>query len=106
MPQAPRLGVSEFSAQQIRAANAVHPITARQTEYSLWTRNMEWVLAQGDDMVVIPGTRSIERLKEHHGAPNVTFSSDELSEIRRHLPKETVGARYEESVRTWRSESR
>ena len=35
------LGVSEFSAEQIRAAHAVHPITALQTEYSLWSRDVE-----------------------------------------------------------------
>jgi aryl-alcohol dehydrogenase-like predicted oxidoreductase len=35
------IGVSEFSAEQLRAAHAVHPITALQTEYSLWTRNVE-----------------------------------------------------------------
>lgn len=168
------LGVSEFSAAQIRAAHAVHPITALQTEYSLWTRNVEddgildvcrelgiafvaysplgrgfltgaipnrealdesdwrrsnprfseqalaenarfvelirdvaakknatpaqvalaWVLTQGEDIFVIPGTRSVERLKENLGAWNVAFTAGELSEIRDHLPKETVGARY------------
>jgi aryl-alcohol dehydrogenase-like predicted oxidoreductase len=35
------LGLSEVSAQTIRKAHAVHPITAVQTEYSLWTRNPE-----------------------------------------------------------------
>ena len=35
------LGLSEVSATTLRKANAVHPITAVQTEYSLWTRNPE-----------------------------------------------------------------
>lgn len=35
------LGVSEFSVEQLRRAHAVHPITALQTEYSLWTRHVE-----------------------------------------------------------------
>lgn len=35
------LGLSEVSADTIRKAHAVHPITAVQTEYSLWTRNPE-----------------------------------------------------------------
>jgi aryl-alcohol dehydrogenase-like predicted oxidoreductase len=35
------IGLSEVSAATIRAAHAVHPITAVQTEYSLWTRNPE-----------------------------------------------------------------
>lgn len=168
------IGVSEFSAEQIRAAHAVHPITALQTEYSLWTRNIEddgtldtcrelgisfvaysplgrgflagsianrealdqndwrrsnprfsegaiaqnarfvelirdvaakknatpaqvalaWVLAQGEDIFMIPGTRQIDRLKENLGAWNVALSPGELSEIRGRLPKETAGARY------------
>ncbi|MBO9650523.1 MAG: aldo/keto reductase [Variovorax sp.] len=35
------LGLSEVSAATVRRAHAVHPITAVQTEYSLWTRNPE-----------------------------------------------------------------
>jgi aryl-alcohol dehydrogenase-like predicted oxidoreductase len=35
------IGVSEVSAATLRKANAVHPISAVQTEYSLWTRNPE-----------------------------------------------------------------
>ncbi len=168
------IGVSEFTPEQIRAAHAVHPITALQTEYSLWTRNVEndgvletcrelgiafvaysplgrgfltgaipnrealdagdwrrdnprftdealaenirfveliqdiaankgataaqvalaWVLAQGEDVFMIPGTRRIERLKENLGAWNVQFTADELTEIRGRLPRETAGARY------------
>ena len=167
------IGVSEFSAEQLRDAHAVHPITALQTEYSLWTRDVEdgildacrelgiafvaysplgrgfltgaipnrdaldasdwrrenprfseealaenarfvalikeiaaqknasaaqvalaWVLAQGEDIFTIPGTRRIERLEENLGALKVQFSEAELSEIRSRLPKETAGARY------------
>jgi aryl-alcohol dehydrogenase-like predicted oxidoreductase len=168
------LGLSEFSAEQIRAAHAVHPITALQSEYSLWTRNVEaegvlqacrdlgiafvaysplgrgfltgairnrealdtddwrrnnprfsdealaqntrfvelirevasrkaateaqvalaWVLAQGEDVFTIPGTRRIERLKENLGAWDVQPTAEELTEIRRRLPQETAGARY------------
>lgn len=167
------IGLSEFSAEQIRAAHAVHPITALQSEYSLWTRNVEegvlaacrdlgiafvayaplgrgyltgaipnrdaldandwrrnnprfsddalaenarfvelikdigakkgataaqvalaWVLAQGEDMFMIPGTRRIERLEENLGAWTVQFTAEELAEIRGRLPQETAGARY------------
>ncbi|MFI6577530.1 aldo/keto reductase [Nocardiopsis sp. NPDC050513] len=35
------LGLSEVSAEEIRAAQAVHPVAAVQTEYSLWTRHVE-----------------------------------------------------------------
>jgi aryl-alcohol dehydrogenase-like predicted oxidoreductase len=34
-------GLSEFSADTLRKAHAIHPVTAVQTEYSLWTRNPE-----------------------------------------------------------------
>jgi aryl-alcohol dehydrogenase-like predicted oxidoreductase len=168
------IGLSEFSAEQIRAAHAVHPITALQTEYSLWTRNVEeegileacrdlgiafvaysplgrgfltgaipnrealdakdwrrdnprfsdealaknarfvelirdiaaqkgateaqvalaWVLAQGEDLFTIPGTRHIERLRENLGAWKVQFTAEELAEIRSRLPQETAGSRY------------
>ena len=167
------LGVSEFSAEQIRAAHAVHPIAALQTEYSLWTRDVEagilqtcrdlgisfvaysplgrgflagaipdrealadddwrrtnprfsadalagnsrfsalirdiaarkgateaqvalaWVLAQGEDIFAIPGTRRVERLRENLGAWTVELSPADLQEIRRRLPLETAGSRY------------
>jgi aryl-alcohol dehydrogenase-like predicted oxidoreductase len=35
------IGLSEVSANTLRKAHAVHPVTAVQTEYSLWTRNPE-----------------------------------------------------------------
>lgn len=35
------LGISEASAEEIRRAHAVHPITACQLEWSLWTRDVE-----------------------------------------------------------------
>mgnify|MGYP001552085890 CR=1 FL=1 len=168
------IGVSEFSTKQLRAAHAVHPITALQSEYSLWTRNVEeegileacrdlgiafvaysplgrgfltgaipnrevldaddwrrnnprfsdkalaenarfvelirdiaarkgateaqvalaWVLAQGEDIFMIPGTRRIDRVKENLGAWKVQFTAEELVEIRNRLPQETTGSRY------------
>jgi aryl-alcohol dehydrogenase-like predicted oxidoreductase len=38
------LGLSEVDADQLERAHAVHPITAVQSEYSLWTRDVEAVL--------------------------------------------------------------
>ena len=55
---------------------------------------LAWVLAQGDDVFAIPGTRRIERLEENLGAWRVTFTDDELAEIREKLPRETAGERY------------
>lgn len=39
------LGLSEVSAAELRAANAVHPIAALQSEWSIWTRDIETVIA-------------------------------------------------------------
>ena len=35
------LGISEASAKEIERAHAIHPVTAVQTEWSLWTRDAE-----------------------------------------------------------------
>jgi aryl-alcohol dehydrogenase-like predicted oxidoreductase len=162
------LGLSEAAAGTIRRAHAVHPITAVQTEYSLWTRDVEaeilpalrelgiglvaysplgrgfltgaitspddldesdtrrnhprfqpqnvsrnleivervrqiaqekdctpgqlalaWVLAQGDDIVPIPGTKRRHYLEENVAADEIELSADELARIDEAAP---VGA--------------
>jgi aryl-alcohol dehydrogenase-like predicted oxidoreductase len=168
------LGLSEAAAGTVRRAVAVHPIAALQTEYSLWSRDIEdeilpacrelgvglvaysplgrgfltgkiqklddldendwrrtnprfqaenleknlvlaerireiaaakgctpaqlalaWLLAQGRDVVPIPGTRSIRRLEENAAASQVALSADDLAEIREALPQSLVaGQRY------------
>jgi aryl-alcohol dehydrogenase-like predicted oxidoreductase len=168
------LGLSEASAATIRRAHAVHPITALQTEYSLWerepetkvfpvlaelgigfvpysplgrgfltgqirsvddfaeddfrrhsprfqgdnfTRNLElvdrvreladrkqctpgqlalaWLLAQGEHIVPIPGTKKRERLRENLGAVDIELSQDELELLDQLAPAgTTAGARY------------
>ena len=168
------LGLSEASADTIRRAHAVHPITALQTEYSLWerepetkvfpvlaelgigfvpysplgrgfltgqirsvddfadddfrrhsprfqgenfTRNLElvdrvkdladqkqctpgqlalaWLLAQGEHIVPIPGTKKRERLRENLGAVDAELSADELQLLDELAPAgSTAGARY------------
>jgi len=170
------IGLSEASVQTIRRAHKVYPITAVQTEYSLWTRDPEegllealrsldigfvaysplgrgfltgqikriedlaaddfrrqnprfqgenfqknldlvarveeiarehkctpaqlalaWVLAQGDDIVPIPGTRHPERLEENVGALKVVLSENDLLRIDAAAPKgATAGERYAE----------
>ena len=170
------IGLSEASPDTLRRANAVHPITALQTEYSLWSREPEdeilptcrelgigfvaysplgrgfltgaiqsiddldeddyrrfsprfqgenfqrnldlvtkiaelaadkavtpaqlalaWVLAQGEDIVPIPGTKRRTRLEENAGAVDVVLSDDELREIADALP-EAAGQRYPEAM--------
>jgi aryl-alcohol dehydrogenase-like predicted oxidoreductase len=168
------LGMSEAGPETLRRANAVHQITALQTEYSLWSRdpgdeilptcrelgigfvaysplgrgfltgaiqsvddlapddyrrssprfqgenfdrNLElvgtigelaankavtpaqlalaWVLAQGEDIVPIPGTKRRARLEENVDAVDIELSDDELREIADALP-EASGDRYPE----------
>ena len=166
------LGLSEASAATVRRAHAVHPITALQTEYSLWTRDLEaeilptlrelgiglvaysplgrgfltgaitsvddlseddfrrrgprfaeealaanlaivdavravadakgatpgqvalaWLLAQGDDVVPIPGTKRVRYLEENVAAAAVELTADELRQLEQSVPP-AVGARY------------
>jgi aryl-alcohol dehydrogenase-like predicted oxidoreductase len=168
------LGLSEAAPETVRRAHAVHPITALQTEYSLWTRDPEtevlptcrelgigfvpysplgrgflsgrfkspdeldegdfrrrgprftganlqanqelaakveeiarnkgitaaqlaiaWVLAQGDDLVPIPGTKRRSYLEQNVGAIDVELSDEELERIDAELP-EVAGERYDE----------
>ena len=56
---------------------------------------LAWLLAQGQDIVPIPGTRQRARLDENIGALEVKLSDDELASIDRIFPPEAVaGARY------------
>ena len=168
------LGLSEVSAATLRRAHAVHPIAALQSEYSLWTRDVEaevlpvlrelkvslvaysplgrgmltgaigkntpladndfrrisprfqadnldanlrlvdvvktmaaergctpaqlalaWLLAQGPDILPIPGTRRITALEENLGAIGVKLSVDDLARLDAALPPGiAAGDRY------------
>ncbi|MGU3435677.1 aldo/keto reductase [Actinomycetes bacterium M1A6_2h] len=170
------LGMSEASASTIRRAHSVHPITAVQTEYSLFTRDLEesvlptlrelgiglvpysplgrglltgaitsesalaeqdsrrtayfprfqgdaleanlqlvqkirtiadglgctpgqlalaWVLAQGDDVAPIPGTKRVRYLEENVAALDVAVSQSILDQLETAVPAAAVaGARY------------
>ncbi len=170
------LGLSEAGAQTIRRAQATHPISALQTEYSLWTRDVEteilptcrelgigfvaysplgrgflsgtirtpddlvendrrhdhprfwpenmtknaellaileavaerhsaapaqvalaWLLAQGDDIVPIPGTKKTAYLDENLAAADVTLSGADKADLAAIFkPGVTAGTRYPE----------
>ena len=170
------LGLSEASMATIRRAHAVHPITALQTEYSLWTRDVEsgilatcrelrigfvaysplgrgflagrftstasfeeedfrrnhprfaedtlgknlhilhhvqefaaekqctpaqlalaWVLAKGDDIVPIPGTKHISYLEENIAALDVALTDGDCARIEEAIPAgAATGTRYAE----------
>ena len=55
---------------------------------------LAWLLAQGDDIVPIPGTRSITRLEENLGAADVTLTPSDLERIHEIVPEGAYGARY------------
>ena len=169
------LGLSEASPATIRRAHKVHPITALQTEYSLWERHVEdeilpavrelgigfvpysplgrgfltgtitkpsdlsstdsrtqryprfsgeafdknqalvsrvraiaerrgvkagqlalaWVLAKGDDLVPIPGTKRRKYLEENAAAAEINLTPAEMAELETAIPPgEIVGERY------------
>ena len=170
------LGLSEAAAATIRRANAVHPITALQSEFSLWSREVEdeilptcrelgigfvaysplgrgfltgrfrnfedlpaddyrrnqprfqgenfrknldlvthieqvakqkkctpsqlalaWLLAQGQDVVPIPGTKRVRYLEENVGAVNVQLTPEDLRRIDEIAPQGiAAGTRYPE----------
>jgi aryl-alcohol dehydrogenase-like predicted oxidoreductase len=54
---------------------------------------LAWVLAQGEDIVPIPGTKRRARLEENVGAVDVELTDEDLAEIRAAVP-EVVGDRY------------
>jgi aryl-alcohol dehydrogenase-like predicted oxidoreductase len=172
------LGLSEAGTETIRRAHAVHPITALQTEYSLWSRDPEdehlplcrelgigfvpysplgrgfltgqirryedlpkddyrrqsprflgdnfqrnldlverigelarekrctpaqlalaWVLAQGEDVVPIPGTKHRKYLQENIGALDLILTSDDLTRIDEKVPRDAAaGPRYPDAA--------
>jgi aryl-alcohol dehydrogenase-like predicted oxidoreductase len=166
------VGLSEASVATIRRAHAVFPVTALQTEFSLWTRDVQaeilptvrelgigfvaysplgrgfltgairstadiadgdfrktnprfvegnleqnlaivevvravadehgatpaqvalaWLLAQGGDIAVIPGTKRVSRLEENVGADDLRLTDDQLARLTALAPP--VGTRYE-----------
>ena len=56
---------------------------------------LAWVLAKGDDIVPIPGTKRVKYLEENAGAVQVTLSTAEVAEIDAVFPPDTAaGDRY------------
>jgi aryl-alcohol dehydrogenase-like predicted oxidoreductase len=60
---------------------------------------LAWLLAQGEDIVPIPGTRSLKRALENAGAADVTLTHGDLDTIRIVLPNGSYGNRYPETLR-------
>jgi aryl-alcohol dehydrogenase-like predicted oxidoreductase len=63
---------------------------------------LAWILAQGQDIVPIPGTRSAARVAENTAADDLTLAPADLDEIARILPTGGFGARYADGrVPSW-----
>ena len=59
---------------------------------------LAWLLAQGRDVVAIPGTKRVDRLRENLGALEVRLTPDEVAEIAAAVPADAAaGARYPEA---------
>jgi aryl-alcohol dehydrogenase-like predicted oxidoreductase len=59
---------------------------------------LAWLLAQGDDIVPIPGTRSPDRMAENAAAADVKLTADDLARIHEILPDGAYGSRYPEGT--------
>ncbi|WP_406390791.1 aldo/keto reductase [Streptomyces sp. NBC_00882] len=63
---------------------------------------LAWLLAQGEDIVPIPGTRSPRRLEENVASAYVDLTPEDLARIQELLPRGSAGSRYPESMMpTW-----
>jgi aryl-alcohol dehydrogenase-like predicted oxidoreductase len=60
---------------------------------------LAWILAQGENIVPIPGTRSPKRLEENVGAANLNLTKADLAIIHEILPHGGFGERYPEATR-------
>jgi aryl-alcohol dehydrogenase-like predicted oxidoreductase len=72
---------------------------ARQKNCTPSQLALAWVLAQGEDIVPIPGTKRVKYLEENVGAMDVHLTADDLAQIEKILPKGAVaGQRYNEQM--------
>ena len=60
---------------------------------------LAWVLAQGNDVVPIPGTKRRKYLQENTGSLDVTLTNEDLARIEEAAPKDSfAGSRYPEAM--------
>ncbi len=87
-----------------RNKQAIDALSALASEKGITPAQLAlaWLLAQGDDIVPIPGTRSLTRLQENLGAADVSLGQDDLDRIHEILPHGAFGERYPEGrVPVW-----
>jgi aryl-alcohol dehydrogenase-like predicted oxidoreductase len=91
----PRMSGPNFDAN-LTLVNAVKSM-ARDKGVSPAQLALAWVLAQGDDIVPIPGTRHLKYLEENLAATEISLSPNELAQLSALVPPEAVaGTRYDE----------
>ncbi|KLU85160.1 hypothetical protein MAPG_04190 [Magnaporthiopsis poae ATCC 64411] len=89
------LGLSECSSSSLRRAHAVHPIAAvqemaRAKGCTAAQLTLAWLLAQGDDIIPIPGTKRIKLLEENTAAVHVKLSPEEVKRFRDEVEKANI----------------
>lgn len=93
-----RSAIPRFSPQNLKQNVAVAEFVQRlaaDRHTSPARIALSWLMAQKPWIVPIPGTKTVARLEENIGAADISFSPDELDDIRRRLDQITiVGARY------------
>jgi len=81
----------------VRAIGQLKELAAGK-DISVTQLALAWLLAQGEDIVPIPGTRSPKRLAENVGAAGVTLTATDLDRVREILPHGSYGSRYPASM--------
>jgi aryl-alcohol dehydrogenase-like predicted oxidoreductase len=96
-----RRGHPRFAAQNISQNLALVRGTeeiARERHCTLGQLALAWLLARGDDIVPIPGTKRKERLIENIGALSVKLTEDDLAQLSDSIPVgSAAGLRYPEN---------
>ncbi|BBC29017.1 hypothetical protein SGFS_003080 [Streptomyces graminofaciens] len=75
------------ATEQLKKLAAAKGLTSAQLA-------LAWLLAQGDDVVPIPGTRNADRLAENIAAADVELTDADLEQIKQILPQGSAGSRY------------
>jgi len=84
-----------------RAVEALKGLAAEK-DATVGQLALAWLLAQGDDVVPIPGTRSAERLAENVGAADLELTAEDLDRVHAILPHGSYGDRYPAAMMpTW-----
>ncbi|KAL2073838.1 hypothetical protein VTL71DRAFT_11164 [Oculimacula yallundae] len=94
---APRFTAENFK-KNLKLVDGIE-VLAKKKNCTPGQLTLAWLLAQGDDILPIPGTKKIKYLEENLGALNVKLSKEEVDEVRQLVANAEVhGERYPEAV--------